>query len=290
MSVELHTAPASRATVEPFFLETPHGRLFAVHHRPSDARIVRGHVLCVPPFNEEANRCRSMITLQACALRELGIGTLLVDLYGTGDSAGEYGDARWDIWQENIRAGTAWLANQPGGCRAIWGIRLGVMLAAEYLRNDAAAGSALIAWQPVVDGTQYFNQFLRMRIAAQMDRPQMTRETTASMRKQLADGQSIEVAGYEINTQLAAAIDAARLGDVPPPPGTPVLWLEQAAGASTEATLPSQKVISAWRESGLAPDVSLFNGGAFWQIYERTIAPAAIEATTAWARKTWSIE
>ena len=276
--------------MEPFFLESPHGPLFAIYHRPSAGRRVHGHVLCVPPFNEEANRCRSMITLQARALAELGIGTLLEDLYGTGDSTGGYVDARWDIWQDNIRAGMAWLSGQPGGCRALWGIRLSVILAAEVLCSPGAAGTALIAWQPVVDGMQYFTQFLRMRIAAQMDRPQLVRDTTTSMRAEMAAGKPVEISGYEIHPQLAAAIDAARLSDLPPPANTPVLWLEQAAAGAEDVSLPSQKVIGAWRESGLAPDVQRFAGGAFWQLYERTIAPAALDATCAWVRKTWSIK
>ena len=81
-------AQATATMPTPFFLEVSGRRLFAVHHPPVDGRRVLGHVLCVPPFNEEMNRCRSMITLQARALALLGIGTLLLDLHGTGDSAG----------------------------------------------------------------------------------------------------------------------------------------------------------------------------------------------------------
>jgi hypothetical protein len=32
-------------------------------------------------------------------------------------------------------------------------------------------------------------------------------------------------------------------------------------------------------------DVHLFGGPAFWQMYERVVAPAAIEATSAWVGK-----
>src|SRR2546426_10091814 len=92
------------ATLAPFFLNAPSGRLLAVHHRPAELSSIRGHLLCILPFNEEMNRCRSMITLQAKAFSLLGIGTLVLDLHGTGDSEGNYVDARWEIWLEDIRA------------------------------------------------------------------------------------------------------------------------------------------------------------------------------------------
>jgi exosortase A-associated hydrolase 2 len=278
----------SLVTLDPFFLDAPSGRVFAVHRRPSDVASIRGHVLCVPPFNEEMNRSRSMITLQARAFAQLGIGTLLLDLHGTGDSTGEHGDARWEIWLSDIQAGVDWLNQQPGGCRALWGIRLGAILAAETLTQARVTpGTGFIAWQPVVDGKQHFTQFLRMRIAAQMNQPGLRKETTNSMREQLAAGQSIEVAGYEIHPQLGAALDAARLDVFRPIPSRPVLWLEQAAREAVQAAPLSQKVIDAWRVDGGNIDVCFFEGPSFWQVAERAISNSAIDATTAWAKQTW---
>lgn len=278
----------SVATLDPFFLDSPHGRLFAVHHRPADTASIRGHILCVPPFNEEMNRCRSMVALQAQAFAQMGIGTLLLDLHGTGDSEGHYVDARWEIWQENIRAGIAWLNAQPGGCRGLWGIRLGAILAAEALKSSDLPQAAFIAWQPVVDGKQHFTQFLRMRIAAQMERPHLPKETTQSMREQLASGKSLEVSGYEIHPAFAAALDAARIDVFPPTAAMPVFWLEQAAADATQAAPASQKVIDAWRNGGSNVDVRFFERPNFWQVAERAISTSAIEATTAWAKQIWA--
>lgn len=275
------------ATLDPFFLDAPNGRLFAVHHRPTDITSIRGHVLCVQPFNEEMNRCRSMVTLQAQAFAQLGIGTLLLDLHGTGDSAGNYVDARWQIWQDNIRAAVNWLNKQPGGCRGLWGIRLGAILAGEALKSIDLPSAAFIAWQPVVDGKQHFTQFLRMRIAAQMERPHLPKETTHSMREQFAAGKSLEVSGYEIHAEFAAALDAARLDAFSPTANIPVLWLEQAAPDATQAAPVNQKVIDAWRAGGANIDVRFFEGPNFWQVAERAISTSAIDATTAWAKQTW---
>jgi exosortase A-associated hydrolase 2 len=275
------TQPA--VDVIPFFLDTPGGRIFAVHHTPEGAR---GHVLCVPSFNEEMNRCRSMVTLQARAFAEAGFGTLVIDPFGTGDSDGDYVDARWDAWLANIGAAFAWL-EERGGCRALLGIRSGVLLAAEWLSTQAPASRpALLAWQPVTDGKQYFTQFLRMRIAANMDRTDLPKESTSLMREQLAQGSPVEVAGYEIHPELASALDARKLADFAPPADTPIMWLEQNTPTSNVPGPASAKALAAWQAKGITADVKGFDGQAFWQLHERALAPEAIAITTAWLTKT----
>lgn len=270
------------AVVEPFFLPSPGGSLFAVLHRPADGVAVRGHVLVVPPFNEEMNRCRSMVTLQARELAQRGLCTLLLDLHGTGDSAGEYGDARWATWLDNLRAALAWLAARPGGCVALLGIRLGAILAAEVMATAELAPPALVLWQPVVDGKMHMNQFLRVRMAAQLDRPDLPKETTATMRKQLEAGDSIEVAGYELHPDLVRAIDGANLVKLKPAPRH-ALWLENvAADPGAEMPAPALAAAKAWAEAGIAAEMRPYTGPAFWQLHERVLTPSIVEITTAW--------
>lgn len=261
------------------FLDTSGGRVFAVHHRPAD---VRGHILCIPPFNEEMNRCRSMMTLQASALAAIGIGTLIIDLHGTGDADGDHVDARWNNWLANLHFAIDWLSER-GGCLALLAVRSGMLLAVEALRtHPAGQAMSLLGWQPVADGKQYFTQFLRMKIAANMDRSDLPKETTASMRDQLAEGHPIEVAGYEIHPDLAQAFDKAKLVDHPPPPGTSVLWLEHQTQTASVPSPASARVIERWAGEGVAVDVQGFEGQAFWQLHERASAPAAVAQSTAW--------
>ncbi|SMF95625.1 exosortase A system-associated hydrolase 2 [Methylomagnum ishizawai] len=274
--------------VAPYFLDSREGRLFAVHHRPGPDAPCHGHVLVVPPFNEEMNRCRAMLTLQARALAAHGIGTLVLDLFGSGDSAGGYRDGRWEIWLDNLQAALTWLDGQRGARRALLGVRMGALLAAESLRRRNDPATALLAWQPVIDGKQHFTQFLRLRLAAQLDRPDQAKETTGFLRQQLAAGHCVEVAGYEIHPELAAAIDAAHLARLAPPAGTPVFWLEQVLAADTpEPTSASLKLLETWSAAGLTPDVAVYQDPPFWQAHERAIAPRALELTTGWLRDQW---
>lgn len=270
----------------PFFLDTPRGPAYALYRPPAGGAAARGNVLFVPPFNEEMNRCRSMLTLQAQALAEAGWGSLLIDLFGTGDSAGLHGDAQWSHWLDDLRLARAWLAREAGGCHAMLAIRLGAALAAQSLREDASGVRRLVLWQPVVDGKLHLTQFLRVKIAAQMDRPDLPKETTASMRAQFAAGQSVEVAGYELHPELARGIDAVRLADTPPPPAVRVLWLEQPPPGGTDLGAASSAALKAWQDAGCDTRWQNFEGPSFWQQYERVLAPQAIERATAFVVST----
>lgn len=280
-------SPDNPVGTEPFFLDVPEGRLYAVYRRPPPGTPLRGNVLYAAPFNEEMNRCRSMVTMQAHALARLGFGTLSIDLLGTGDSSGEYRDARWSVWLDNLRAGLAWLDGQPGDERILWGTRLGALLAAELHGSLGSSSLGLILWQPVLDGKQYFTQFLRLRLAAQMYRTDLPKETTGLLREMFARGENVEVSGYEIHPELAHAMEAARLAALLPAAGAPLLWLEQASAGNEGAVSPaSEATLGTWRTAGLAPEVRTFEGPQFWQVHERVEAPQAIEKTSAWVAST----
>ncbi|GMV73339.1 MAG: hypothetical protein AMXMBFR78_02900 [Rubrivivax sp.] len=274
----------SRPHCTPFFLDGHRGRLFAVHHGPSDLAAARAQVLVVLPFNEEMNRCRSMVTMQARALATHGIGTLVVDPYGTGDSEGEHLDARLDLWLDDFQLAADWLDRQPGGCRAILGIRFGAILAVQ-LQTRRKSPSTLILWQPVSDGKTHLTQFMRVKIAAQLDRPDLPKETTATMRAALAAGEPIEVAGYALHPEFTAAMESLRLDALAPEPGASVLWLENASGDPPEIPPASRTLLQRWPGEGRLLEARGFVGPAFWQVHERAVAPDFIERGTEWLRR-----
>lgn len=238
-------------------------------------------MLIVPGFNEEMNRCRSMVTMQAQALAQIGIGTLVIDLHGTGESTGDYVDGRWDVWLDDIQHAAQWLDGKAGGCVALLGIRLGVPLALSALKTGKMS-RALVAWQPVVDGKSYFTQFMRMKIAANMDRTDIPKETTNGMRAQLSAGSSIEIAGYEIHPELGLVLDGLKLAELLPPEASRIVWLERSGGPESSFSPASTAVIESWQAAGTKADVVLFDGPAFWTLHERFIAPDLISKTTEW--------
>jgi alpha/beta superfamily hydrolase len=87
---------------EPHFIAGHGGQLFALHF-PSEKPSGRA-LLVLPPFAEELNKTRRMLSLAARALQNAGHEVLLVDLYGTGDSAGDFADASFRGWSADLQA------------------------------------------------------------------------------------------------------------------------------------------------------------------------------------------
>jgi exosortase A-associated hydrolase 2 len=263
---------------EPFFLEAESMRLFCVYFPP--AATARGSYLFVPPFAEEMNRSRSIVATQARALASRGFGVLLVDLLGTGDSSGEFGDATWPAWKASAIAAYRWLDSQPGSRRGIWGLRLGALLAAELMDERAIAADHAIFWQPVANPKSMLTQFLRIKVAAAMDL-KVQSPSTDDMRRSFAAGQSVEIGGYEVNPDLALVLDAASLANCSDFAGTRVEWLE--VSPNEGATLPgaSVKAIDVLQQRGATIDHAVCEGPPFWQLHERSFAPRLIADTTA---------
>ena len=106
-------------------------------------------------------------------------------------------------------------------------------------------------------------------------------ETTKSLRATLAEGRSIEVGGYELAPEMAAALDALDLSGAALAPELRIDWIEVVPEADRGPSPASERVIAKWRDAGLAPEVETVVGAAFWSIQETTLAPALIARTTA---------
>ncbi len=230
------------------------------------------------------NRCRAMVAMQARAFAQMGIGTLVLDPYGTGDSGGDFSGASWALWRDDLKRGIEWLRRHANGCRTLWGIRLGAVMAAELALQDPGI-ARLLFWQPVVQGKQYFTQFLRIRIAAEMaDRDGI--KTTDALRERSASGEIVEVSGYRIGPDLARQLDSVRLPDASDISSLHLSWFEVLASAETPCG--NARAIDGYKSAGVTLDYVPVIGPAFWLIHERTVAPELIDATVK-AVSGWSL-
>ncbi|HUN50773.1 MAG TPA: hydrolase 2, exosortase A system-associated [Candidatus Sulfotelmatobacter sp.] len=271
------TLAADPPPVEPLFLDGPAGRLFAIYHAPPSNRPAVGAVVYLPPFAEEMNRARRMAALQARALAACGVGVLLLDLYGTGDSGGEFADTRWHFWLADVAAAADWLARRLPGPLGLWGLRLGGALAAAAVAAEPERFQRLLLWQPVVDGKAMMTQFLRLRVAAAMGGE--ARENTEQLRADLAAGRPLEVAGYMLAPELVAAIDGVRLDGLDLGTDVAVDWLEVAAEAGRGLTPAARRVAEAWQQRGMAVAAASVAGQQFWSTQEITLAPDLLAET-----------
>ena len=258
------------------------GARYCVFHPPVGA--CRGAVLYVPPFAEEMNRTRRMAAMQARALAAQGIGVLQIDLHGSGDSSGDFGDARWDGWLRDLASATDWLQARLQRPVSIWGLRLGALLALDFARHQFARTTQrparLVLWQPVLNGAAHLTQFLRLRMAADMlGDAAGTAQNTESMRAELRNGGALEVAGYRLDGALAGAIDALDGASLMPP--VPVHWFEIVATPERPLTPAGVRVAERWRADGATVHAQTVTGPAFWASAEITECQALIDATCA---------
>src|SRR5262245_5413710 len=98
--------------LRPYFSDGASGRVFSLFVGPPAHVLRRGGVLFVPPFAEEMNKSRRQVMLAARALAAAGFGVLLSDLYGTGDSGGEFADGRVAAWRSDLLSGAGALEQE----------------------------------------------------------------------------------------------------------------------------------------------------------------------------------
>lgn len=270
-------AAPSHLPAQAFFLDCQPGRRFCLYHPPQGS--ARGAVLHVPAHAEEMNKSRRMVARQARMLAAQGVGVLQLDLYGCGDSDGLSGNAQWETWRQDVRLALAWLRAQGDEPLSLWGLRLGGLLAMDVAQGRDDLASVLL-WQPVTEGGAYLTQFLRLRLAADMLASSASAGNTDALRKELAGGASLDIAGYTITPALAEAIDHAALGAMSAP-ACPVHWLDLAPQAGRAMAPARASAATRLADSGWLLDTAVVHGPAFWSSQEITEAPALLDATMA---------
>jgi uncharacterized protein len=264
---------------EAFFLnaEDGTGQRFCLYHAPAGDR-VRGLVLYVHPFAEEMNKSRRMAALQSRALAQAGYGVLQIDLLGCGDSSGDFADATWEAWIDDVLLGCRWLQQKAHAPLWLWGLRAGCLIAAHAARS-AGLRCNFLFWQPVASGKSVLQQFLRLKLAADMAAagPKVTMN---QMRHQLAAGTSAEVAGYALSSGLANDLEAASI--TPPPPSTTrLVWLELSHHGDTTLLPTSEEAVDSWRAACRSVQTGVVQGPAFWQTAEIEEAPSLLVTSLA---------
>lgn len=263
---------------QPFFLPATPGRRLCIYHPPATT-VCRANVLHIHAFGEEMNKARRMVALQARAFAELGLGVLLIDLYGCGDSSGDFADARWEIWRDDIAQAVDWLKQREEVPIVLWGLRLGASLMMDYAKASGEAFESFVLWQPVVNGEAYLTQFLRLRVASEMMAEGRAKVGTRELKDILKSGDSLEIAGYEVSSELAVALDGLRLADLVVP-GSTCHWLEVTGDESGLVSPASRRVIDDWTAAGVKPRPRVVTGEPFWTTQEITECRPLIAATT----------
>jgi exosortase A-associated hydrolase 2 len=233
-------------------------------------------VLHVHGFAEELNKCRRMTALMARELAMNGWAVLQIDLLGCGDSSAEFGQADWTQWIEDVRAAYRWMRVRYQGPSWIWCLRAGCLIGVEAMAG--IEGANFLFWQPVHSGRQHLTQFLRMRLANEMLGSTAARSGTSALRGKVLAGETLEIAGYELSSGLAAGLDSAEL-NIPVGSRTKVIWLEVSPGEPVALLPISLNTVARFQEQGRFVRTGAVRGSPFWQTVEITECPALLEET-----------
>jgi len=262
--------------MQPLFIPSTFGPLFGLLFRPVNAA-KWPVIIHIPAFAEEMNKARRMVNLQAQAFAEQGYAVLILDLFGTGDSAGDFGAASWDIWQNNIADTIEWLKQQGAQTITLWGLRTGALLAMDYASRNPI--DHLLCWQPVLNGDVFINQFLRLQVAAAMMDSTAPPIKTAELKRQLLAGQAIEVAGYQLNPELVKSLLALRAEQLNLQTVAETAIFELAASADQPVSLGNAQFLLSLQQACCTASLIQVVGDFFWASQEVTVAPDLLKVS-----------
>ena len=194
------------------------------------------------------NKSRRMVMLAANALAQSGYAVLQLDLFGCGDSSGELAEARWSDWIDDVLHAASWLRERHPGPLWLWGERAGCLLATAAATRIAGERH-LLFWQAQSNGKLVLQQFLRLKMASQIQHG-TSKGVTEALQRELSAGRAVEVAGYRLGPDIARGLESSSLH---PPPGlTPcrLLWLELSSRDPPSLLPASEAVLELWRAAG----------------------------------------
>jgi exosortase A-associated hydrolase 2 len=220
-----------------------------------------------------------MAAMAAHAFAERGWVVLQPDLMGCGDSAGDFGDATWTAWLDDISRTWGWLRDRGYTRLVLWTLRAGSLLAADWLETSGER-PPLLMWQPIVNGQQHLTQFLRLKAAAEMRSPAEGNSALARLRADIESKRAVEVAGYRLSPDLAAGLSAATLR-VPDTHDAPVVFLEVTSSERTEPSAALSSLLARSTERRVPPVARVVRGPSFWQTLLVEVAPELIPASLA---------
>lgn len=262
-----------KCRIEAFYLPAREGQRLCVYHGPQTG--LRATLLYVHPFAEEMNKTRRMVALQARSLAAEGYGVLQIDLAGCGDSSGDFGDATWQDWVDDVVMAAQWLRALSDVPLWLWGLRAGCLLC-------AAAAPALgrenrfLFWQPAASGKLLLQQFLRLRTAGDKLAGKDA-ASNAALRQALGRGETVDIAGYRLGPELALGLEQASL--LPPGGSASLKCLEVSSRPESTLSPATETLLAQWRGAGCAVETRVVPGPPFWQTTEIEEAPALLDAT-----------
>jgi len=188
------------------YLKVGNRQVFCSLYLPEQAS-VQWSLVIAEPFGEEKRCAARMLVRLARQLAEQQVAVLKFDFSGTGDSAGESGQAQWQCWQEELAFAAQFLKNESGAANlAVLGVRAGALLATRCAADIAI--QALLLAEPILSGNEILDELeKRQRIKAAILGGTGFPNPSQCWEKE----ENADFAGFAMNPQFAEQLRNANL-------------------------------------------------------------------------------
>ena len=243
------------------FVPGTSGSRFCLISEPTYQEL-RGTVIFVHGFAEEMNKSRRMAARMSNLLAADGWRVVQRDLCGCGDSSGEFADASWSAWIDDVASELSLAMKERPVW--LWCLRAGALLvpAVLHVRRDVN----LLLWQPVLAGSQHLQQFLRLHAGARII-GSASADAGPSPAKLLRSGTPVEVGGYQLSPSLAMGMEQASFELPAGFPGR-IAWFELSTDEELGLSPLASRAVERLLARGVAAKPRVLRGPPFWQTQE----------------------
>jgi exosortase A-associated hydrolase 2 len=210
----------------PFFFPSGKFRLFGVYHEGRGTLRGEGFVFCAP-FAEEKLWAHRVLVNFARNLAAMGYPVLRFDYMGSGDSEGDFGESSLETMFADANCAISTLRQKAGSIKAVnlLGLRLGATVAALVEERTPGIGK-LVLWDPVIDGSDYMREMLRINLSTQTAVYRKILHNTDALIQSMREGSTVNVDGYEMACPMYEQIAGVNLANMADQRITPVLIIQ----------------------------------------------------------------
>lgn len=184
-----------------FFKNIKQKNLFGVLYIPESYLLNKGIIIC-QPIGEERNKTRRVFVNFAKLLCSAGYHVFLFDYYGEGNSEGDFEEATIETRISDILIAIKFLLQETNVITVgLIGLRLGATLAILAAKEEKNV-DVVILWNPVVNGNEYFKEWLKFNLTSQMSIYKEIMFNRNQLENKLINGESIEIEGQIITNKL----------------------------------------------------------------------------------------
>lgn len=265
-------------TETPFYFPNAGYSLFGVLHEPARATHLPAFVFC-HPFGEEKLWAHRVFVSFARQLASGGHPVLRFDYMGSGDSDGSFSQSSMTTALSDVRRAMDEVRRRTKVERVnLLGLRLGASIAS-LVAEATADIDRLVLWAPIVDGSRYLQELLRINLTTQMAVHREIRQDREALVAGMQAGQTVNVDGYDMALQWFSDVSAIKLSADPKrhegpclvtqidrQPGRPSAELGALAACYGRATLSFAQEEPFWKEIARFYDTapSLFATTSEW--------------------------